>query len=107
MGSVARVLVAFAGGAALLCAGVVWNAPGANVLGAPTLDGKWITCVDPSSGDLALLETATGKLRRLTEKGPAASKEYAYFSVPSRDGAQVAYAWFNDGGFYDLRVDGR
>jgi Tol biopolymer transport system component len=93
----------------LLCAGepaarVIWNAPGANVLGAPTSDGKLITCVDPSSGDLAVLETATGKLRRLTEKGPAAAREYAYFSVPSRDGKLVAYAWFNDAGFYDLRV---
>ena len=83
---------------------LIWNAPGANVLGAPSFDGKWISCVDPASGDLAVLETATGKLRRLTEKGPAASREFAYFSVPSRDGRRVAYAWFNEAGFYDLRV---
>ncbi len=83
---------------------VIWDAPGANVLGAPTLDGKLVTCVDPESGNLAVLETATGKLRRLTEKGPAAAGEFAYFSVPSRDGGQVAYAWFNEKGFYELRV---
>jgi Tol biopolymer transport system component len=83
---------------------VVWNAAGANVLGAPTADGKWLTCVDPVSRDLTLLETATGKLRRLTTKGAASANEFAYFSVPSRDGKRVAYAWFNDAGFYDLRV---
>ena len=83
---------------------LIWNAPGANVLGAPTLDGRWITCVDPASGNLAVLETATGKLRRLTQKSPDAAREFAYFSVPSRDGGRVAYAWFNEAGFYDLRV---
>jgi Tol biopolymer transport system component len=82
----------------------VWDAPGANILGAPTRDGRLVTCADPMSGDLAVLDTATGKLRRLTEKGRAAAKEYASFSVPSRDGSAVAYAWFNDAGFYDLRV---
>ena len=82
----------------------VWSVPGANVLGAPSLDGKFITCVDPASGDLAIVDTSTGKLRRLTEKGPSAAREFAYFSAPSRDGSQVAFAWFNDAGFYDLRV---
>src|SRR5262245_43027119 len=85
---------------------MVWNAPGANVLGAPTADGKWLTCVDPASGDLAILEIATGKVRRLTTKDSAAAKEFAYFSVASRDGRRVAYAWFNDAAFYDLRVTG-
>jgi Tol biopolymer transport system component len=83
---------------------LVWNAAGATVLGAPTADGKWLTCVDPVSRDLAVIETATGKLRRLTAKSAATANEFAYFSVPSRDGKRVAYAWFNDAGFYDLRV---
>jgi Tol biopolymer transport system component len=83
---------------------VVWNAAGATVLGAPTADGKWLTCVDPVSRDLAVIETTTGKLRRLTAKGASAANEFAYFSVASRDGQRVAYAWFNDAGFYDLRV---
>ncbi len=83
---------------------LIWNVPGANVLGAPSLDGKWITCVDPSSGNLATLDIASGKLRLLTEKGSNAAGQFAYFSVPSRDGRRVAYAWFNEAGFYDLRV---
>ena len=82
----------------------VWQAPGANVLGAPTPDGRLVTCVDPTSGDLAVLETATGKLRRLTSRPPDAVKEFAYFSVPSRHGSHAAYAWFNEASFYDLRV---
>ena len=93
--------LAFAGEPA---ARVVWNAPGANVLGAPTLDGRLVTCVDPVSGDLAVLDTAAGKLRRLTAKPSSAAKEFAYFSAPSRDASRVAYAWFNEAGFYDLRV---
>ncbi|MBN8731742.1 MAG: PD40 domain-containing protein [Acidobacteria bacterium] len=83
---------------------VVWDVAGANILGAPTPDGRYLSCVDPGSGDLALLETATGQLRRLTHKGPGAAKEFAYFSAPSRDGSRVAVAWFNEAGFYDLRV---
>ncbi len=83
---------------------VIWNEPGTSVLGAPTSDGRLLTCVDPSSRDLAVLDTFSGKLRRLTNKGKAALNEFAYFSAPSRDGSQVAFAWFNDGGFYELRV---
>lgn len=83
----------------------MWTAPGANVLGAPTKDGRLLSCVDPSTGDLALLDVTSGKLRRLTSK-PRGSKEHAYFSVPSPDGRRVAYAWMNDAGFYDLRVAG-
>ena len=83
---------------------LIWNVPGANVLGAPSLDGKWITCVDPPSGNLATLDIASGKLRLLTEKGSNAAGQFAYFSVPSRNGRRVAYAWFNEAGFYDLRV---
>lgn len=82
----------------------LWNIPGANVLGAPTSDGRLLTCVDPSSGNLAVLDVGAGKLRRLTNKTPAAAKEFAYFSAPSRGGKRVAFAWFNDAGFYDLRV---
>jgi len=99
--SAAVALLGFAGEPS---ARVVWNAPGANVLGAPSPDGRLVTCVDPASGDLAVLETATGALRRLTHKPPTAAREFAYFSVPSRDARYAAYAWFNDAGFYDLRV---
>ncbi len=80
----------------------IWTDGSATHQGAPSADGKWISCVDPESGDLAVREAESGKLKRLTRKGTA--KEFAYFSAISRDSARVAYAWFNDEGFYDLRV---
>ncbi|MDZ4799632.1 MAG: hypothetical protein SGI92_15830 [Bryobacteraceae bacterium] len=82
----------------------IWNAPGASIQGAPTRDGRFLTSVDPTSGDLALLEVGTGSMRRLTNKGVGQTKQFAWFSVPSPDASQVAVAWFNDAGFYELRV---
>lgn len=85
----------------------VWADPGANSLGAPSLDGRYLSCVDPETGDLALLDLTTGDKRRLTNKGARQdSGEFAYFSTISPDGRQVAYAWFNGEKFYDLRVVG-
>lgn len=80
------------------------------MVGAPSPDGKFLTCVDSGSGDLAIRDLASGVLRRLTRK-PAGSREFAYFSAVSPDSRRVAYAWRNDEGFYELRViavdDGR
>jgi Tol biopolymer transport system component len=45
----------------------------------------------------------TGAIRPLTQK-KTGSREFAYFSIVSRDSDRVAYAWFNEQGFYDLRV---
>lgn len=71
--------------------------------GGPSHDGRYLSFVDPATGNLAIRETATGDSRPLTAKA-AASQEFAYFSAISRDSSKVAYAWFNDEGFYDLRV---
>lgn len=76
---------------------------GVDSLGAPTRDGRYLTHVH--EGNLALRDLARGTDRILTTKA-AGSKEFAYFSVPSRDGSQVAYAWFNAEGFYELRIVG-
>jgi Tol biopolymer transport system component len=44
-------------------------------------------------------------MRRITQKGSRyASKEFAYFSTISPDGATIAYAWYNKDGFYELRA---
>lgn len=74
---------------------------GIDSLGAPTRDGRYLTHVH--EGNLALRDLARGKDRMLTTKA-AGSREFAYFSVPSRDGSQIAYAWFNAEGFYELRI---
>lgn len=78
------------------------DAPGGH-LGAPAPDGSFVTLVDAKTGDLAIREVASGKLRRLTAK-PEGSAEFAYFSTVSPDGQKVAYAWFNREQIYELRV---
>jgi len=81
----------------------VWTGPGASVQGMPSPDGRFLTAIDPSTGDLAIRELAGSRLHRLTHR-PSNSKEFAYFSAVSPGSNHIAYAWFNDAGFYDLRL---
>lgn len=83
----------------------LWADARTSHLGGPSPDGKLVSLVDPATGDLAVRETATGAVRRLTQN-PAGSPEFAYFSVFSRDGRHIAYAWFNRDRIYELRVIG-
>ena len=85
----------------------VWTGPGVDAYGAPSSDGRYLTFVDWSTGDLAIRDMAAGENRRLTNKGSwSESAENAQVSVLSPDGEQVAYAWFNEDGFFDLRLVG-
>jgi hypothetical protein len=77
----------------------VFTDPAVTLLGTPSLDGRYISLVE--HGDLAIRDLATGRSTRLTK---ATGKEFAYFSSISRDAKSVAYAWFNEEGFYELRV---
>ncbi|HWQ03055.1 MAG TPA: hypothetical protein VNL38_01115 [Candidatus Nitrosotenuis sp.] len=84
----------------------VWSGPGVDNLGAPSPDGKLLSFVDWSTGDLAVRDLERNTSRRLTSKGTwADSNEYAEFSLISPDATQVAFAWFN-GKSYELRVIG-
>src|SRR5690606_27291105 len=89
--------------ASLLAAGpsLVWQGADVNLLGAPSSDGAWLSYV--RAGELAIRDLRTGGSVTLTREA-AVSRQFAYFSVMSRDGANVAYAWFNNHGFYELRV---
>lgn len=83
----------------------VWADNATNTLGAPSHDGRYLSYVDPQTGNLALRELATGQSRLLTsKKSPEEDEQFAYFSTISRDSARVAFAWFNERGFYDLRA---
>jgi len=76
-------------------------------MGAPSPDGRFLSMVDRTTGDLAVKTIPSGTLRRLTHK-PAGgeSAESALLSVWSPDGKEVAYSWLNEEGFLDLRIIG-
>jgi Tol biopolymer transport system component len=82
---------------------VLWSGADVNFLGAPSPDGKLLSCVDAKTGNLAVRDLASGKMRLLTSKAQG-SPEFAWFSVFSRDGRKIAYSWMNREGFYELRV---
>ena len=66
--------------------------------GAPSPDGAHISHIDWSTGNMAVLDVATGESRRLTDtswnKDPG---QYGGPSVISPDGKQLAYQWIDYG----------
>ena len=81
----------------------VWGGKG--TLGAVSPDGRYLSYVDWDTGDLALHDLVANTDRRLTNEGTwNQSSEYAWLSAISRDGKQVAYAWYNAKGRYELRI---
>ena len=82
---------------------VLWSGEGPLHLGAPSPDGRYFSGVEPSTGALIVRDLKTGAIRNVTGQ-TGATGEFAYFSVFSRDGGRIAYAWFNGDGFYELRV---
>jgi Tol biopolymer transport system component len=84
----------------------VWADELTNTLGAPSRDGRFLSFVDVRTGDLAIRDLESGAVRRLTRNDSSTKGQFAYFSTVSPDSKQVAYAWFNDQKFYDLRIAG-
>ena len=83
----------------------VWTGPGADVCGAVSPDGRFLSFVDWETGDLAARELATGKNRRLTNEGSwTPSQEFALFSKWSPDSRQLVYQWYNKDQSFELRV---
>jgi len=83
----------------------VWAGPVGDLLGGVTRDGRYMTLQDWPSENLAVRDLATGQIRALTAKDPK-TYEFAALSVPSPDGRNVAYAWYNTNSFTDLRLVG-
>jgi Tol biopolymer transport system component len=76
-------------------------------VGKPSPDGRYLSTVDWETGDLAIKEIPSGKLRRLTHKSNwVESQEYALTSIWSPDGKELAYSWMNKEGFFELRIIG-
>jgi Tol biopolymer transport system component len=68
-------------------------------MGMVSRDGRYISFRDSATGNLMLHDLQTGRDRQLTTTARNDPKEYTEDSVISRDGAQIAYAWFANGGF--------
>jgi Tol biopolymer transport system component len=80
----------------------VWAGPDVDVGDSLSPDGRYLSCVDWATGDLALRDLATGKMRRLTTEGLFLNGPS--FSAISPDGKEIAYNWFNKNGPPELRV---
>ena len=74
----------------------VWTGPKVDVYGTISPDGRYLSMVDWSTGDLALHDLKTGEDRHLTAK-PKGLREHAEWSAISRDGKLVAYSWYKGG----------
>lgn len=72
----------------------------------PSPDGRWVTEIDWDTGDLAVRDLTTGRLHRVTDKGPwAESGDYAEVARFSPDGRRIAYSWFEDQtATYEIRL---
>jgi cytochrome c peroxidase len=72
-----------------------------------TPDGRFMAVTDWSSGDIAIREMATGKLKRLMAKpGGWESDDVGEYAVLSPDRKQAAYLWYEGGRDPHLRVIG-
>ncbi len=87
---------------------LLWAEKDVDLSGAPTPDGRSLVYVHWETGDLALHDFASGQMRKLTTDGTWEQdpNRWAYWSVVSQDGKQVAYNWNTDGSAQELRVAG-
>jgi serine/threonine protein kinase/Tol biopolymer transport system component len=78
--------------------------PDKMLVGSPSPDGTLFSYTDPT-GNLAVVELATGVVHRLTTEGVLdTGSQFAEFSVISRDNQFVAYSWSALDGKYELRL---
>lgn len=83
----------------------VWAGSDVDLLGSVSPDGRHLSFVDWSTGELAVRDLTNGKVRAITSSGDwSKSIDYAERSVWSADGRRLAYAWFSPAGQYEMRV---
>ncbi len=67
-------------------------------------DGKYLSVTSGDTGDLAVVELATGETRNLTDGG-GFEHGLVEFSAPSSDGQRFAYSWYEPkNSSYELRL---
>lgn len=72
--------------------------------GALSHDGQRLSFPDFTTGDLALLDLGSKQKRSLTRNGNWSGE--AYGSAHSPDGKEIAYAWIDGQGIFELRIVG-
>lgn len=83
---------------------LIWSDADTDVLGGPSPDGRFLSFVD-RSGNLSIRDLDSGTNRAITRPASGtAVGQFAYFSTFSPDASRIAYAWFNEEGFYELRL---
>jgi Tol biopolymer transport system component len=84
----------------------VWGYSGeTDISGTVSADGRYLSLVDWSTGDLAIRDLTTGVNRRVTRKGSwEVSYDHVEASALSPDGKRVAYNWVYEDGSIELRL---
>ena len=83
----------------------VWAGPDVDVLDCSVSpDGRYLSYVDWTTGDLAIRDLVTGNARHLTNNTESGGN--AFFSAISPDGKNVAYEWYTGSFAADLRLVG-
>jgi Tol biopolymer transport system component len=75
-------------------------------MGSPSPDGRYVTFVDWDLQNLWIRDLDKGENRLLTDNKLLEGGEYAYQSVFSSDGRQIAYTWQNKERAGELRTIG-
>ena len=84
----------------------VCSDPDVDTLGEVSPDGSYISYTDWGTGDLAIYEITTGKKKQLTKLSDKESFGFVLRSPWSPDSNQIAYNWYNEEGFWELRIIG-
>ncbi len=82
-------------------------APALGGLGTPSPDGRYLSYVNWTKGNLAVHDFKTGENRDLTDEGTwDKPMQHCDVSIWSPDSRQVAYCWFKKGNDPELRIVG-
>src|SRR6266852_5497906 len=86
----------------------VWAAPDSDNSGGPSLDGRYLSFTDWTTGDVSVRDLVTGEKRRVTIKDKGFESPFAVqapSSVFSPDSKRIAY-WWTRGAFNEVRTVG-
>jgi Tol biopolymer transport system component len=101
----ARARLSKLGAASVMSTRQVWS-PAKDAY-APSPDGRYLTYIDWTKGNLALHNLETGENRDLTDEGTwETPSQFCDVSIWSPDSRQIAYCWIDTGEGTDLRIVG-